>query len=230
MSDNLNVWPAHAAAFNTHNQMFSMISKHIGNMPGVTICDVPCGAGMFSKRLADAGMEVTAVDIEAVEPYLFDTTKRFLADANHGLPFESAKFDALVTIEGIEHLENPSGFLRECARVVKSGGWVFLSTPNVDSFRSRKTVMLRGYHKYFGPLSDQTKDSGHLLPVDMTFFRGAAARAGLEIVDVDVNDLSGKNWAKELLRKVLVRNLPTSMHGDIPFYGDVIIYAMRKLV
>ena len=69
MTDSANNWPAHAAAYNTHHQMFNMISKHIKNIHGVTICDVPCGAGMFSQRLAEIGMEVTALDIEAVEPY-----------------------------------------------------------------------------------------------------------------------------------------------------------------
>lgn len=228
MPEVLETWPEHAAAHNTHDRMFDMICKHVGNMVGVTICDVPCGAGLFSRRLAEMGMQVTAMDIVAVDPYLFDVTRRVLGDANQGLPFESAKFDSLVTIEGIEHLENPAGFMRECARVVKPGGWVFLSTPNVDSFRSRKYVMFRGYHRFFGPQNDQTKDSGHLLPIDMIFFRGAAARAGLEIIDIGVNDLSGKSWVKERLRKILVRRLPASMRGEIPFYGDVIMYALRK--
>lgn len=228
MSKALETWPAHAAAHNTHNRMFDMITTHIGNATGVTICDVPCGAGLFSKRLANAAMQVTAVDIEAVEPYLFEDSHRVLADVNQGLPFESAKFDSLVTIEGIEHLENPTGFLRECARVVKPGGWVFLSTPNVDSFRSRKYAMFRGYHRFFGPQGDQSKDSGHLLPIDMIFFKGAAARAGLEVIDIKVNQISGKTLFKEWLRKILVRKLPTSMRGEIPFYGDVIIYALHK--
>lgn len=228
MSEVLESWPEHAAAHNTHDRMFDMIARHVGPLAGVSICDMPCGAGLFSRRLADAGMEVTAMDIEAVEPYLFDASRRVLGDANQGLPFESGRFDALVTIEGIEHLENPSGFLRECARVVKPGGWIFLSTPNVDSFRSRKYVMFRGHHRFFGPQGEGGKDSGHQLPIDMIFFRGAAARAGLEIVDVGVNDLSGKSRFKDCLRKVLVRRLPQSMRGDIPFYGDVMIYALRK--
>lgn len=230
MPEVLESWPEHAAAHSTHDRMFDMIARHVGGEAGVAICDIPCGAGLFSRRLAQAGMRVTAMDIEAVEPYLFDVSRRVLGDANQGLPFESAKFDALVTIEGIEHLENPTGFLRECARVVKPGGWIFLSTPNVDSFRSRKYVLFRGHHRFFGPQSDRTKDSGHLLPIDMIFFRGAAARAGLEIVDIGVNDLSGKSRAKEWLRKILARSLPASMRGEIPFYGDVIIYALRKPV
>ena len=228
MPETLESWPAHAAAHGTHDRMFDMIVRHVGGVANVAICDIPCGAGLFSRRLADAGMRVTAMDIEAVEPYLFDVSHRVLGDANQGLPFESARFDSLVTIEGIEHLDNPTGFLKECARVVKPGGWVFLSTPNVDSFRSRKYVLFRGYHRFFGPQSDRSKDSGHLLPIDMIFFRGAAARAGLEIIDIGINYLSGKSWIKEWLRKILVRRLPASMRGEIPFYGDVIIYALRK--
>ena len=61
----------------------------------------------------------------------------------------AGELDAMISIEGIEHLENPSLFVRECARVVKPGGLVFLSTPNVDSYRSRRSVHLHGFHKYF---------------------------------------------------------------------------------
>jgi SAM-dependent methyltransferase len=228
MDNVISSWPEHAAARNTHNRMFEIVQRHIGDVKETFILDMPCGAGLFSSRLAQAGMQVTAMDIEAVEPFKFDSAHRVLADANLGLPFDSEKFDALVTIEGIEHLENPRAFLRECARVVKPRGWVFLSTPNVDSLRSRKGVLVRGYHRYFGPRGEGVKDSGHMLPVDMIFFRGAAKLAGLEIVEVNVNELSGKSWFKELLRPMLVRSLPLNMRGEIPFYGDVILYALRK--
>lgn len=227
--DNVVNWPEHAAAHNTHNRMLEMVQHHLSTLEGVAILDMPCGAGLFSSRLGQAGMHVTAMDIEAVKPFQFDSARRVLADANLGLPFDSEKFDALVTIEGIEHLENPRAFLRECARVVKPGGWVFLSTPNVDSFRSRRYVLARGYHRFFGPQGRDSKDSGHLLPIDMIFFHGAAKQAGLEIIAVDVNELSGKSWFKELMRPMLVRNLPLHMRGEVPFYGDVILYAMRKV-
>jgi len=228
MNNPASNWPEHAAARNTHNRMFEIVQRHLGGLNDISILDMPCGAGLFSSRLAQAGMQVTAMDIEAVEPFKFDPAHRMLADANLGLPFDAEKFDALVSIEGIEHLDNPRGFLRECARVVKPGGYVFVSTPNVDSFRSRKYVMLRGYHHYFGPRGDSSKDSGHMLPVDMIFFRGAAKLAGLEIVEINVNEMAGKTWFKEWLRPMLSRNLPLNMRGEIPFYGDVILYALRK--
>lgn len=221
-------WPEQAAARDTHDKVFEVIQRHFPNPQGLKMLDLPCGAGAFSARLASAGIDVTPMDIEAVTPFYADENKRILGDANQPLPFADSSFDAVVTIEGIEHLENPTFFLRECARVTRPGGMVIMSTPNVDSLRSRKYVMLYGYHKYFGPFSDYHKDSWHMLPVDMIFVRGASKKAGLEIVDLAVNNMKGKNLIKEMLRPFLTRKLPEYLRGQIPYYGEVIIYAMKK--
>ena len=223
-----NEWPQHAAAPNTHNRVLELIGKYLPRPAGLRICDVPCGAGAFSTRLAQLGADVTPMDIAAVEPFLADRARRILSNANQRFPFDDGHFDALVTIEGIEHLENPSQFLRECARVVKAGSLIFLTTPNVDSFRSRRYLFLKGFHRYFGPVNDFDKDSGHLHPIDMVFFRGAAQRAGLEILEVTVNHIDKKSWLSELLRPRLTSKLPHYMQGDAPFYGDVIIYVLKR--
>ncbi|MDB5813107.1 MAG: Methyltransferase type 11 [Rhodocyclales bacterium] len=221
-------WPAHAAARNTHNRVAELVCHYLKDEKSLRVCDLPCGAGLFSKRLADLGMNVTGVDIEAVSPFHFDESCRVLADANLRLPFEDGSFDAMVTIEGIEHLENPSFFLRECARVVRPGGLIFLSTPNVDSFRSRKYVLSYGYHRYFTPREDGSKDSGHLHPIDMSFIRQALAKNGLSLLETSINQIEGQTAWKEMLRPWLTRKLPSYMQGEIPFYGDVIIYVLRK--
>ncbi|MGB4076289.1 MAG: methyltransferase domain-containing protein [Minisyncoccia bacterium] len=59
-------------------------------------------------------------------------------------PYENASFDALTSIEVIEHLENPYHFLRECARIVKPGGILILSTPNPDHLFNKISFLLRG--------------------------------------------------------------------------------------
>ncbi len=223
-------WPAHAAAPNTHARVSELVQKYVPQPQGKTASDVPCGAGSFSAHLATAGMKVTAIDVAAVEPFLHNPSQRVLADVNAGLPLADASQDLLVTIEGIEHLENPSFFLRECARVTKPGGCIILSTPNVDSLRSRRTLYTKGFHRYFHPVAPGEKTSGHLLPIDMVFFRGAAARAGLEIVEVAVNRI-GDWWllraVKNLLRPWFTAQLPPEMQGEIPYFGEVIIYVLR---
>ena len=222
--------PAHAAAPNTHARVFELVQQYFPQPKNIVACDVPCGAGSFSVHLAALGMKVTAIDVAAVEPFLFDANQRVLADVNAGLPLPDASLDALITIEGIEHLENPSFFLRECARVTKQNGWIFLSTPNVDSMRSRRTHFTKGFARYFNPLSATEKTSGHQLPVDMVFVRGAADRAGLEVVEVAVNRIADwflLRFIKNLLRPFFTSELPVEMRGEIPFFGEVIIYVMR---
>lgn len=224
-------WSAHAAAHNTHNKVLEVVAKHLPRPQGLKLCDIPCGAGAFSHELATRGMDVTGLDIEAVEPFQHDPAKRVLANANEGLPFENGAFDAVVTIEGIEHLENPSFFLRECARVIKRDGHIFLTTPNVDSIRSRRYMMLKGFHRFFAPKDEAHKQYGHLLPIDMVFFKGAAERAGLEVVDQAVNQIKFNTigtWIDRLLAPLLTRKLPPAMRGLIPLFGDVMIYVLRR--
>ena len=221
-------WPAHAAAPNTHNRVEELVRQYLPLLAGSRVCDLPCGAGAFSARLAQCGAQVTAVDLEAVEPFHFDPAQRILADANLPLPFADGEFDAMISIEGVEHLENPSFFVRECARIVKPGGWLFLSTPNVDGYESRRSAYIHGFPKYFQPLSDTHKAAYHLHPIDLTFMRGAIRRAGLDLVELAVNRMSGKTLFSEWLRPVITRKLPESLRGTIPFYGEVLIYVLRK--
>jgi len=221
-------WRALAAAPGTHPRVLELLSQHVQPLRGARVLDMPCGAGLFSKWMREQGLDVTAMDLEDVQPYHDDPARRVLADANHGPPFADGQFDAVVTVEGIEHLENPSLFLRECARVVRSSGHVFLTTPNVDAIKSRRHVYLKGYFRYFEPKGADLKDAHHLHPIDMIFMRGAIRRAGLNIAEITVNQLSGKTWFSELTRRYFTHKLPAEMKGAVPYYGDVLIYVLTK--
>jgi len=64
---------------------------------------------------------------------------------NSGLPDEA--FDFLVAIEVIEHVEEDEKFVQEIARVVKSNGIFFLTTPNGDHFPPTNPDHKRHYTK-----------------------------------------------------------------------------------
>lgn len=231
VTHNRTEWPTHAAAPNTHNRVLEIVERLFPVGETRPALDVPCGAGAFSVRLAELGYDVSSVDIVKVGGFRFEESRLTLADLNRGLPFADKSFDLLVSIEGIEHLENPSFFLRECARVTRDGGAVVITTPNVDSFRARRKCLVDGFFTFFNADDEMTKTSGHLHPIDMVFFRGAAARAGLEVVEVAVNEIpDGRfaRWAKNLVRPYLTKKLPTVMRGEVPFFGNVIIYVLRK--
>lgn len=130
-----------SASKNTHAVVFEMLREALN---GGVVLDIPCGSGAFTKRLLDAGYEVIAADI-ASHPAVPD--EQFMqADMNKPLPLENESVDAIVSIEGIEHIERPFDFVRECRRVLKEGQPFYLTTPNISSLRSRWRWFLTGFH------------------------------------------------------------------------------------
>ncbi|MFZ5801247.1 MAG: methyltransferase domain-containing protein [Candidatus Omnitrophota bacterium] len=66
------------------------------------------------SRLKKEGIEVEGVRIE-----------------NLPLPFTSGRFDAILCFETVEHMPQPEIFIKELGRVIKTGGELILTTPNV---------------------------------------------------------------------------------------------------
>lgn len=57
--------------------------------------------------------------------------------------------DVVTSVETIEHLENPRAFVRELVRVLKSGGYLCLSTPNQLSVLSKITLLTKNQFNAF---------------------------------------------------------------------------------
>lgn len=99
------------------------------------VLDAGCGAGYGSAELARAALRVTGVDnaAEAIafarEHYPLPNLTFEQADVT-ALPFADGSFDLVTAFEVIEHLEDPSGFLREARRVLAGDGQLIVSTPN----------------------------------------------------------------------------------------------------
>lgn len=99
------------------------------------LLEVGMGDGYGAALLASAGHDVTAVDVDeatvsfAAERYSGDSC-RFLAYDGRRLPFGDASFDAVVSMQVIEHVEEDMAFVRELRRVLRPGGRCWLTTPN----------------------------------------------------------------------------------------------------
>ncbi|HUF04289.1 MAG TPA: class I SAM-dependent methyltransferase [Aridibacter sp.] len=142
---------------------FLQIKEITGIDPGAKVLDAPCGKGELTQALLEVGMDVLGVDIEVSETDAAGTAFGH-ADLNAEIPARSGAFDLVVSVEGIEHLENPHLFLREANRVLKRSGRLVLTTPNVISLRSRVRFMGSGFfHRDSVPLNEASRHPLHLI-------------------------------------------------------------------
>lgn len=126
------------------------------------VVELGAGDGTLAARLVRHGFEVRAVDRQT-QNFLPAGIELDVADLNGPLPYADGSFDGAVSTEVIEHLENPWAFLRELHRVVRPGGFVVLSSPNVESAFVRAYFLLTGRLLNFMQVSYET--IGHITPV-----------------------------------------------------------------
>ncbi len=108
------------------------------------LLEVPAGEGALAWQLFKLGYKVTAGDID---PRFFkvEPIRCISVDLNRPFPVEDARFDFISCVEGIEHLQDQFQFVRECHRILKPGGFLVLSTPNILNLASRLKYLLSGF-------------------------------------------------------------------------------------
>ena len=97
--------------------------------------DVGCGDGILLSLVGDQ-VDRFGVDIVQGAPAYAESARYFMRDVSNGLPFSDATFDVVHSSELIEHLLDTRAFLRECMRVLRPGGRLVVSTPNLHYWRN----------------------------------------------------------------------------------------------
>ncbi len=112
---------------------------------GKKALDLSCGSGDTSKMLVSLGFEVVATDYGPPPPMPKGIKRVGGVDLNEFLPFQSGSFDAVNLVEVIEHIEHQAQLIREIRRVLKPGGRLLISTPNVLNVFSRVRFLFTGF-------------------------------------------------------------------------------------
>jgi SAM-dependent methyltransferase len=100
---------------------------------GERVLDIGCGVGDYTRALAALTPEVTGFDLSVESARRISPGLRFEThDSNRPLPLAAGSADVVVSVNLIEHLVSHELFLDECARVLKPGGRIALTTANRD--------------------------------------------------------------------------------------------------
>lgn len=141
------------------------------------ILELGAGAGALSQRLADRGYRVCASDLfdanftprERIPFVAVDLNQAFAAQLQR-------RFDAIVALELIEHLENPRHFFRQCRQLLGAGGHLLVSTPNLANPVSQAMFLREGMFQWFRDAD--YREQGHIMPLAPAVLRRCWAEAG----------------------------------------------------
>ncbi|MFE2431680.1 class I SAM-dependent methyltransferase [Streptomyces sp. NPDC059373] len=133
---------ADTSPYNAHTDRPATLAL-AGDVAGLRILDVGCGAGHYAGELLARGAEVVGIDGSATllshaRERLGDRAELILHDAEKPLDFiDDASFDGSVCALMLHHVANRAHLLGELRRVLRRGGWLLVSTTHPTADRRR---------------------------------------------------------------------------------------------
>jgi SAM-dependent methyltransferase len=197
--------------FRRHEAAYLDLVRHCAD---AVVLEAGCGEGYGAALIAEHAARVVALDydeptaVHAARAYpRLDVVRGNLAS----LPLRTASADVVANLQVIEHLWDQAGFLRECARVLRPGGRLLVTTPNRITFSPGRDTPLNPFHtRELAPaeLAELLREAG--LEVELLAglrhgprLRELDAAFGGSIIDAQVAVVvDGAAWPEDLLRAV----------------------------
>lgn len=187
------------------------------------ILELGAGSGALTARLIDLGFTVVPVDLDG-KSWKVNSVNVVEANLNNAdwverLPI--SKFDQIVAVELIEHLENPKKFLRDIAELLTVGGSAIITTPNVFCADSLIKIVFRQTFYCFDRL--QYTESGHISILPSWLIELFAQDAGLKICETQYVAETDKTGLKLILSRSLAWLLKLLRRTSQTIAGDGLI-------
>lgn len=215
------------AAPGTWEAALSMIAEDT-RLANARVLNCGAGRGGLSKLIHDSGREVVSVDLHP-EHFVVAGLECQFADVTKPLPYPDESFDCVLSVEVMEHLENPWFFFREAVRVLRLGGQFIFTSPNVENVPSRMNFLRQGELPYFR--QESFDGCYHVTPIFSWAVDRCCSTCDAVVEEVRYsrvdwprsNDIprydDGKGWRRKLLNL-----LPSNGR-----FGEIAAYRIAKI-
>jgi 2-polyprenyl-6-hydroxyphenyl methylase / 3-demethylubiquinone-9 3-methyltransferase len=133
--------PLHVVNGLRHGFVLAQIAQHferpLGDLSGLCVADIGCGAGLMCEPLAAQGAQVVGVDAAAgnlAAARLHASAQQLQIDYRLGEPKAALqpddRFDVMLLLEVVEHVADVPSFVRDAAAHLAPGGLLLASTIN----------------------------------------------------------------------------------------------------
>lgn len=132
--------------FRRHEVVYRLLAPRCA---GRDVLEAGCGEGYGANLIADVARRVVAVDYDdATVAHVRARYPRVEVTAGNlaALPLADGSVDAVVNFQVIEHLWDQPQFIAECARVLRPGGILMISTPNRITFSPGRDTPINPFH------------------------------------------------------------------------------------
>ena len=112
------------------------LQKNDISLKGIKILDIGCGGGLLSEPMARMGADVTGIDasekninVAKLHAKKNELKIKYYCSSPENFKTED-KFDVILNMEIIEHVDDVDFFLKSCAKLLKRNGIMFVATLN----------------------------------------------------------------------------------------------------
>ena len=181
-------------------QEFNLINQNNNFLKDLKILDIGCGGGLISEPLARLGGEVTGIDaseknvkIAKLHSKKNNLNINYLNKSPEQLN-NSEKFDIILNLEVVEHVENVDLYIKSCSNLLKKNGIMFTATLNRTIVSYIKAIVGAEYILRWLPIG--THDWNKFIkPEELEKKLSSANFSTIDVKGLEFNPLFSK-WKK----------------------------------
>lgn len=183
-----------------HEYVLPTLKQWLARAGARRVLDIGCGNGALSAELCNEGLEVVGTEISqsgiALARKLYPRIPFFLTGVESPLPQELAgRFDAVISVEVIEHLLLPRSLFQRAKEALRPGGTLIVTTPFHGFVKNVALALSNKFDQHWHPL----RDHGHV-----KFFSLATLSQLFQEQDFEVRSTARLGRIPPLARSMMV--------------------------